>query len=323
MYQIVRKVMLFAAVVSLAACSASQSGSAPLGGIAPAAKAPTQGHKGHRHYRPHDQLGGGTIRLQDASLPNGSGIQAVNIGIDQIMLTDTQGNVTTVAQYATPKVVNVMAYQDGASTPIASDVPPMNYSSLTLIVDTASSGIVTSTSATRALTFVNNPSASSSGFGVQTSTAPYGPGTVAITFSYPFKTQGNTVNIDVDVNLTESLLPGHSPQIRPSLSVAQAGFDGAAQGILVNSSGAPVTNAIVVAVAGDGSIAATTFTDENGEFLLHTLNAGWYTLTIYNQYVSAAGWIINATNPTSSAMMPGGTVHVVQGQSAQVGTLAD
>ncbi|HTA39099.1 MAG TPA: carboxypeptidase regulatory-like domain-containing protein [Candidatus Acidoferrales bacterium] len=332
MYQIVRNVMFAAAAFSLAACSASQSGLAPSGPAAvPAAKAPAQGHKGHRHYRgPRvvDPIGGGTkmlnVNLSDASLPNGSGIQAVNIGIDQIMVTDTQGNVTTVAQYSTPKVVNVMAYQDGAATPIGSgDVSQMTYASLTLVVDTASSGIVTANAATRALSFLNEGTNSSSGFGAQTKTAPYGAGAVAITFSYPFKTQGSSVNLDVDVNVMESLLPGRSPQLRPSLSVAQSGIEGGAQGTLVNSSGAPVTNAVVVAVASDGTIAATTFTDSNGEFLLHTLNAGQYTLTIYNQYVSAAGWIINATNPTSSAMMPGGTVHVVQGQSAQVGTIAD
>ena len=299
----------------------------------PAAKAPAQRHSGHRQYRgPRDVTGGGTGRLQqfsvqlsDGSMPNGNGIQAVNIGIDQILITDTQGNVTTVAQYATPKVVNVMAYQDGAAAPIGStSLSQMTYySSLTLVVDTASSGIVTASNATRAMSFVNEPTNSSSGFGSQTTIAPYGPGAVAITFNYPFKTQGSSVTLDVDVNVMESLLPGRYPQIRPSLSVAQQGYEGAAQGTLVNTAGAPVTNAVVVAVASDGSIAATTFTDQNGEFLLHTLNAGWYTLTVYNQYVSAAGWIINATNPTSSAMVPGGSVHVVQGQSTQVGTIAD
>jgi hypothetical protein len=264
------------------------------------------------------------VSLSDASMPNGSGIQAVNIGIDQILITDSDGNVTTVAQYSTPKVVNVMAYQDGAATPIGSStVQQMTYASMTIVVDTASSGVVTSSNATRPISFVNRSTSSSSGFGSQTTTAPYGSGAVAITFNYPFKTQGSSVNLDVDFNVMESLLPGHSEQVRPSLSIAQQGYEGGAQGTLVNSSGAAVTNAVVVAVAGDGSIAATTFTDQNGEFLLHTLNAGQYTLTIYNQYVSAAGWVINATNPTSGAMVPGGSVHVVQGQSTQVGTLAD
>jgi hypothetical protein len=330
MYQIVRNVILTAAAFSLAACSASQSGSAPAGNpLTPAATKPVQGHTGHRHYRgPRDVVGGKPgmlmVSLSDAGLPNGSGVQAVNVGIDQIMVTDTQGNVTRVAQYSTPKIVNVMAYQDGDATPIGSaDVGQMNYASMTIVVDLASSGIVTASNATRAISFVNQTTDSTSGYGASTTTAPYGTGAVAITFNSPFKTLGSSVSLDVDFNVMESYLPGHAPQMRPSLSLAQRGWEGAIQGNLVNSSGAPVTNAVVVARDNNGNVAATTFTDSNGEFLLHTLSNAQYSLAVYNQYVSAAGWTINASNPTSSAMVVGPSANVAPGQSVQVGTIAD
>ena len=123
--------MGLALATALAACSA-QTGNAPTGpgtgtAPAPAAKAitnPPQNHlpKPGHGIHPSDQIGGGVgkrlmVRLGDAALPNGSKIQAINLGIDQILATDAYGNVTTVAQYTSPQVVNVLSYQGGNSDP--------------------------------------------------------------------------------------------------------------------------------------------------------------------------------------------------------------
>jgi Carboxypeptidase regulatory-like domain/Domain of unknown function (DUF4382) len=285
---------------------------------------------GHRHHRgPKDVVGGGggarfSVDLGDVALPNGSSIKAVNIGIDQIIVTDAYGNDTTVAQYSTPKVVNVMQYQGGNTTPIAQgNISQTTYSSLTIVVDTASSGVVSANNASRQISFVNEPTSSTSGFGSATSTSVYGPGQVAVTFNRPFQTNGSSVTLDVDMNVMESVLPGRVTQVRPSLSVAQQGFEGFISGNLTNASGSAVTNAVVTATAGNGSIAATTYTDSNGNFLLHTLAAGTYTLTVYNQYVSASGWTIDSANSTSSGTVSGPSATVVPGQTSQVGTIAD
>ena len=61
-----------------------------------------------------------------------------------------------------------------------------------------------------------------------------------------------------------------------------------------NTSGTAVSNAVVVAIAADGTPAATGVTDANGNFLLHTLTGGSYTLEIFNQYTTAAGWNVPA-----------------------------
>jgi hypothetical protein len=324
MYQIVRKVMLIAAAVSLAACSASQSASAPLGLSVPA-KAPVGGRVHRLHRGPRDTQGGGMkILLGDVGLPNGSGIKAVNVGIDQVIVTDMYGNQTTVAQYSTPKVVNVMAYQNGNSTPIGEgDVAETTYASMTIVVDTATTGIISSSATSRTISFLNQSTLSTSGFGATTTTAPYAPGQVAITFNSPFETMGSSVSLDVDFNVMESILPGRVTQIRPSLTVAQEGFEGAIAGNLTNASGTPVTNAVVTATDSAGNIDASTYTDSNGNFLLHTLAADTYTLTVYNQYVSATGWSINAANATSTGTVSGPSATVTPGQTSQVGTIAD
>jgi Carboxypeptidase regulatory-like domain/Domain of unknown function (DUF4382) len=328
MFHVVRVPVFCAVAIALAACSGSQSATAPM---SPTMPTTAIGQPHHQHIGPRgDTSGGGTGKQQmtfsigDVALPNGSGVRAINVGIDQIMVTDTYGNVTTVAQYSTPQVVNVMAYQGGSTTPIGQGtVQQTTYASLTIIVDTASSAAIGGSGATRPLSFLNDQTASTSGFGSSTSTAPYGPGQVAITFSRPFVVSGTSMKMDVDFNVMESIFPGRSVFSRPSLTVAQQGYEGSIAGNLTNASGGIVTNAVVAAIASDGSVAATGFTDANGNFLLHTLVAGTYQLTIYNQYVSASGWSINASNSTSSATVTGPTVNVPPGQTSQAGTIAD
>jgi hypothetical protein len=333
MYQIVRVVAFSLSLAAVAACSASQSASTSLAPNLPApASQTTTATPAHRHHRgPHDVVGGNPgkfmfiVSIGDVPMPNGSGVKAVNIGIDKIMVTDAYGNVSTVAQYSTPQVVNVMAYQGGDTTPIGQgNVAQTTYASMTIVVDTASSGLVGSNGATRQLSFVNESTNSTSGFGTTTSTMGYGSGAVAITFNRAFAVYGSSVNLDVDFNVMESVIPSaRNSIVRPSLSVAQTGFEGSIAGNVQNAWGDAVTNAVVVATGSDGSVTGTGFTDQNGNFLLHTLVAGSYSLTLYNQYVSAAGWSINSANSTSNAVVNGPTTRVTPGQTAQVGTIAD
>jgi hypothetical protein len=112
---------------------------------------------------------------------------------------------------------------------------------------------------------------------------------------------------------------------RPSLTVAQEGLEGSIAGTIMDAAGSPVTNAVVVALGSDGTPDATSFTDENGNFLLHTLAAGSYQLTVYNQYVSATGWVVDAQNYTqgNGQTVQGPNVGVAPGQTSNAGTIAD
>ena len=268
---LVRAMMGLALATALAACSA-QTGNAPTGpgagtAPAPAAKAitnPPQNHlpKPGHGIHPSDQIGGGVgkrlmVQLGDAALPNGSKIQAINLGIDQILATDAYGNVTTVAQYTSPQVVNVLAYQGGNTIPIADgNVANTVYSSLTIVVDTATSTYITGAGASKALSFNTNAiSRSTSGFGTTTTTTvgPL-PGTVAITFNQAFSVAGSSMNVDVDFNALESLNPTpaavyNTNVARPSVSVADEGNEGSVSGVVQNTSATAVSNAVVVAIA--------------------------------------------------------------------------
>jgi hypothetical protein len=319
--------------VGLASCSGSQQGDPASGSALPADGSSTSGH----HARPNEVVGGGPallnllkILLGDASLPSGGNqIQSINLGVDAIEVTDPSGNVTTVAQYNTPQVVNVLAYQGGNNTSIGQgNVAPTSYSSLTIVVDTRSSTIVTNNGESQPLDFeLNQSSQSTSGFGSSTVTTRAGRGKVAITYNQGFQLVGSSMNIDVDFNALESIYPtrgGGTVYSRPSLTVAQDGMDGSISGNVQNSSGGNVTNAVVVATDANGNADATGVTDQNGNFLLHTLVAGTYQLTVYNQYQNASGWQVNAQGATSQwGTSNGPSATVTPGQTTAIGTIQD
>jgi hypothetical protein len=341
MFKFMRCLTALAAAIGLASCAATQNATAP-GTAAPsmpaAATAPitTPGHTHHK-YGPNDVVGGNSgfvgpgikVDIGDVALPNGMTLQSLNLGIDEVLVTDGYGNVTTVAQYSTPQVVNILAYQGGNTTPIAAgNVPATTYASLTIVVDTATSNAVSAGGSVRPLKFSGALSRSSAGFGASSSTSQYNSGAVAITFKQAFQVTGSSINLDVDFNAMESVRPlTSSPGFaaRPSLSVAQEGFEGSISGNLVNGSQTPVTNAVVVATTSNGTVAATGFTDANGNFLLHTLVAGAYQLTVYNQYVTATGLQVNAANNSSwtGTTVAGPSANVVAGQTSNVGTIQD
>ena len=99
---------------------------------------------------------------------------------------------------------------------------------------------------------------------------------------------------------------------------------GSIHGHVVDRAGKPVQNAVVVAVAADGSIGNTTFTNARGRFTLGTLRAGEYQLTIYNSYTTASGNQITSSavsEGTPSVTVPSVTVY--PRHEAAAGSIAD
>lgn len=322
---------LAAVVLSISACS---SGAQIAGGLAPQVPAGLSDYR----VRPNDVVGGGhkhmlAINLGDVALPNGVNLTQVNVGIDAIYVTDPAGTKETVAQYATPHVINVLQYQDGSVTQIASGaVPTITYSSMTIVIDTKSSSVQTATGAKGPLVFVNTADKSSAGFGLATSTAPASSSAVALTFKRSFAVaETGTQGLDVDFNAFESILPAAASSsstkwtTRASLSVVQLGTEGMITGQVLNTSRKAVHNAVIVAINSTGSAVASTFTDSSGNFLLHTIAGGTYKLIVYNNYTTAAGWHVLAsgnTKPSASFAGPA-NVRVVPGQTSFVASIAD
>lgn len=329
MYRIRSLGAILAVVFSICACSSNaQNGGFP----APSVPGVSGGHS----VGPNDVVGGGHknllgVRMGDVALPNGVNLTAVNLGIDAIYVTEPSGDRVTVAEYSSPHVVNVLQYQNGSTTPIASgQVPTITYSSMTIVVDTKSSSVETATGTKVPLDFRSAADESSAHFGTSTSTAAASASSVALTFSRGFAVaQTGEQNFDVDFNAFESLLPASYSSsawsTRASLSVAQQGLEGTITGEVVNASRSPVHNAVIVATDSYGNAVASTFTGSYGTFLLHTLAGGSYNLTVYNTYTTAAGWHIAASgNTKKNASFAGASnVRVIPGHTAFVTTITD
>lgn len=291
-----------------------------------------------REIRPQDTLGGIggrtlSVLLGDAAPAlGGKQVDAINLGVLEIDAIK-DGQATVLASYSTPKIVNVLAHQDDAGEAVAdSAVSGTSYDSLRVVVDIASSAVQIGPSwnlQTLPLNFLVNTSTSSSvAAGANTTTVSDGPAAVDMVVTQPFNIpadQSQTVRLDF--NAFESLaLVGNTLLSRPSLFVAPTGDLGVVRGHIQTSAGDAVKHAAVVAVAPNGSIGNTGFTNGLGNFVIGTLRSGTYRLMIYNNYTNASGAQFNATAPSTvntQQILTGPSVTVTGGQTTYTDTIAD
>lgn len=328
-----KAVCAVAAVATLAAC-ASHGQSIPNS---------TLPQDGTRTIRPMDTWGGiGTkvsvslsVLLGDAAPSlGGRQVDAVNLGVLEIDGIKN-GQTTVLASYNQPKIVNVLAHQDDAGEPISNDATSgVSYDQLRLVVDVPSSHVQLAGPGNShhklPINFLLNTSTSSSAAaGVNTTTVADGPGAVDMIVTQPFtlsSTQHQSVRLDFNAFESLALQQGNNLVSRPALFVAPVDDLGVIRGNLKTSAGSAVMNATVVAVAPDGSIGNTGFTDATGHFVIGTLRSGTYTLVIYNSYTNASGAQFTATaaSPISpNQSFDGPTVTVTSGQTTHTGTIAD
>ncbi|HTV93973.1 MAG TPA: carboxypeptidase regulatory-like domain-containing protein [Verrucomicrobiae bacterium] len=333
--------VILALIVALSGCSGSSGGTLPSAAVSSvaqtssgAAPASATGTTGTKHAS--DTIGGGAlglvggvlaILLGDAPPVIGNlNVTSVNLGIDAVNVV-YQGQVTTLATYSTPYVVNVMSNGGQPSSIGIGQLYSGNYDHIQFVVDTATSNIVAN-GATMPINFqVGAQSQSSAGAGNGTSTTGNST-TITMTVGGAFMIGGNpAAAVMADFNAVESLNQNSQGQIVavPTLYAVATANAGQVGGQILNANGQPVTNAIVVALNSRGHVANTVNTDANGNFDLHTINAGSYQLVIYNNYTTASGQNIVASGADASqgASFQGPTVTVTAGQTTQVGTLND
>ncbi len=260
---------------------------------------------------------------------NGKTLQHLNIGIREIDVV-SNGASTMLAKYDTPRVVDVLAHQNDTGEQVArSGAGMQTYQQVRFVVDVASSQALFGRNDTRQLNFLTSTSTFSSvQAGANTVTTADGPGAVDITVTQPFSIpNGSNPDVRVDFNAYESIamLQDGSIAALPALFISPMSDIASIGGRVLNAQGKPVQNATVVAVASDGSIGNTTFTDDRGRFRVGTLRSGTYRLMIYNQYTTASGQHVSADGATSNAQaITGPTVTATgSGTTTAAGTLAD
>lgn len=304
------------------------------GGLSPANIMPKADSGPASIVRPLDTLGGGPlsalrILLCDAAPQlDGKTLSHLYLGVWRIDVS-SNGQTGTLASFTTPNVIDVLAYQGGASAQVGtSDVATQQYNQLTFVVDLASSKAVFTDGSTSPLGFlINTQTRSSARAGATTTTVADGPNAVDIVSNQAFTVPvGQPQSVRVDFNAFESLAMQSGALItNPALFLAPASSAGQIQGTVVSNYGSPVRNATVVAKDSNGVVANSALTDSNGNFSMSTVNAGTYRLSVYNYYTNAAGQQYQASGESDSERKTsyGPAVTVTGGSTASAGSIAD
>ncbi|HTX55581.1 MAG TPA: carboxypeptidase-like regulatory domain-containing protein [Candidatus Acidoferrales bacterium] len=313
-------------IAVLSGCSGGSSGSLPSTSVNTPTLAAAPGTK-----HTQDVGGGGpqlNVMLGDAAPVLGTLTPtAVNVGVDAVNVV-YQGQVTNIATYSTPYVVNVMANGGQPSSIGIGQVYAGNYTAVQFVLDVASSNVVASGQTLPISYEAGAATQSTANAGSNTTTA--GTSTsVTVTVPGAFMIGGTPAEaIQVDFNLFESLMlnsSGNGVIARPTFFGVSAANAAQIDGTVVNAAGQPVSGAVVVALKANGNVANTETTSASGTFNLHSINAGTYQLVIYNTYTTAVGQSITANGYDASggASIQGPSVTVTAGQTAQAGSITD
>lgn len=318
------KAPLLLIVAALSACSVSGSHTGPSGtSQVPDASRPTL-------RNPLDVQGGGPatmmqISLGDAAPQIGGTLKHLYVGVDRVDVT-SNGNTRTVASFNSPQIVDLLRYQGDSGAQLGNAAnTSQTYSSITFVLDIATSQAVFSDGATLPITYlVNAAPSSTSGIDGTMATVADGPGAVDVTSNQTFTVAANNAqSVRADFNALESFgVRNGALFANPVIVVAPRPLT-RIQGKVVGHNGNAVEGATVVAYR-DGIARNTGYTNADGSFHIGTLSSGTYQLVIYNTYRNAAGAVFQAKGQaTPQSSVAGPTLTVQQGSDANVGTLAD
>jgi len=254
-----------------------------------------------------------TITIIDAPrFGVGAQINIALVAVQAIGATD--GITYTVTNYATPQIVNMLAYQTSALVLGQADIPSQDYTVRLLVKGSASTLFsknvtypVQFGSYDRDHTFTANPSDLS-----------------AIDFPASVSSSTGAMTVLADFNMVESVKLSNGVAKMGSRVAAQPYNTSAViQGKVINNATLPVGSAIVAALDSFNNVAATTQANDDGTFELHALAGGTYHLVVYNDYTSAAGDQLVSNGADSALMLSGPTVSVPAGYLINVGNIVD
>jgi hypothetical protein len=256
-----------------------------------------------------------SIGLVDAPLFN---LSQVNLAIERINAVSNIGTAqqteTLVQAYPGEAVVNLLDYQQTAANLGITGIPPGQYDALEIVCDPANSTIVTNSGQTLPITF---------GKFANGSFTPSRSGHGSLVLHYSFSAATTIDNLLVDLNVENSVNVGSSAaEFGASFFAADGNNAGAIGGTLVDGSGNPVANATAVVTDGNGNVMGLAPTDQSGNFIVHALNAGSYTITVYEKYTTAAGMTVTASDGQTGSLGPW-QVTVPAGFEAYLGTVQD
>jgi hypothetical protein len=256
-----------------------------------------------------------TVGLVDAPLFN---LAQVNLAVERINAISNgntpQQTETALQVYPGEAVVNVLNYQQAAANLGISLIPEGSYDALEFVCDPANSSVVTTSGQKIPMTF-----------GVFTNgkfvPSPTGHGSLVL--PYDFNATLGLNNVLIDLNVENSLnISSSVAEFAPSFFAVNGNTAAAIGGTVVDKNGSPVQNATAVVTDGNGNLLGLAPTDQSGNFVVHAINAGTYTLKVYEKYVTAAEMTVTASDGQTGTLGPW-QVSVPAGFEAYIGTIRD
>ncbi len=231
------------------------------------------------------------IELFDAPLVGANAANAqFNAGIIGVDAIDGNGDSWQLIANDSPQVVNLLALQNTSLNMGDGTLPAGTYPAVQLLLDPATTTVLYN-GATYPVEFVdpNHPW--------------WDPTQTIEAITVPLSVTGNagqSVMATLDFNVFQSAnLNNGIVYLSPTI----AGGIGSPSinGSVVNTAGAAVSNATVIATDASGNVANTTLTGADGSFHIRGINTGSFTLTVANTYTTNAGVTVTASGADAGA----------------------
>jgi hypothetical protein len=250
--------------------------------------------------------------LFDAPLTGVTGSNAkFNAGILGVDAIDTNGDSWQLTGSSTPQVVNLFDLQTTALNLGSGSLPVGSYTSVQLLLDPATTTL-SYKGHTYPVYFV-------------TSDHPWWDPTQTVeVVSIPLAVsgaEGQSLSATLDFNVFQSAtLRRGAVYLTPTVAAGLG--QPTISGTVANAAGSPVSSATIVATDANGKVANVTATRADGSFDLRGINAGTYTVSVLNTFVTNAGDTVTASG-ASAANGPSRSVIVGPNSKVQLGTLQD
>jgi hypothetical protein len=228
----------------------------------------------------------------------------VNIGIDAVQLLQSDGSAVPFVTNAQPDVVNLLDLQE-KSEDFKGNAPIGVYKGVRVLIDTSSSGVKIGN--------FSIPIVWPTTAAVQSVDFPVSYAITGIPGPPP------TVTLDFNVMHSVRFANGKI-YVQPNVVAANAAAQ--VKGRVQNRAGKPVSSAAVLAIDALGHVVNSTVTDADGDFNLHALPAGFYTIQVKNSYVTALGDTITAVGADANAS-PSARAVLGPNDNLNVNTLID
>jgi hypothetical protein len=253
--------------------------------------------------------GTASVALVDAPLFGVTQINLAIMGVNALSGT----TATPIVAYDSDVIVDVLDYKTSALALGSASIPAQAYDGLQLVIDPTQSTVVAN-GQTYPLSFGTMQHGT-----FVASSAPV----QSIDYPLPFSQSTGSVSLILDFNAEQSIRHADGGYaVAPYLGGAPQASAAIIAGSLVSANGMPVQGATAVVTDPSGTVVAVAPSDENGNFQIHAIPAGSYSVSIQNAFTTNTGMQVLASDGRTDTLPPL-QVNVPAGDELELGQISD